>query len=293
MVETGSVFENMRIVQQKRIGIKIFREIKGGNSMNDKTRYEIIKNRELLKGYHAADAGAEETDQQQKLPSIPCLQEKRGTDTIPLPTDYASLSFSGTIMALIRGRESRRTYADTPLSLLELSFLLWSTQGVRRFAGHKNPVTFRNVPSAGSRHSFETFLFVHQVDGLKKGIYHYLPQEHELEFWDNRSDFDEELKDALCGQQFAASAPVLFVWASIPYRMEWRYGQKAAKYLLIDAGHVCENLYLACESIGCGTCAVGAYDQDRMDDLLGFPPGPSADRNYICTVYAAPVGRKV
>lgn len=76
MVETGSVFENMRIVQQKRIGIKIFREIKGGNSMNDKTRYEIIKNRELLKGYHAADAGAEETDQRQKAPSIPCLQEK-------------------------------------------------------------------------------------------------------------------------------------------------------------------------------------------------------------------------
>lgn len=152
--------------------------------MNDKTRYEIMKNRELLKGYHAADAGAEETDQQQKLPSIPCLQEKRETDTIPLPTDYASLSFSGNIMELISGRESRRTYADAPLSLLELSFLLWSTQGVRRFAGHKNPVTFRNVPSAGSRHSFETFLFVHQVEGLKKGIYHYLPQEHELEFWD-------------------------------------------------------------------------------------------------------------
>ena len=140
--------------------------------MNDKTRYEIMKNRELLKGYHAADAGAEETDQQQKLPSIPCLQEKRGTDTIPLPTDYASLSFSGNIMELISGRESRRTYADAPLTLLELSFLLWSTQGVRRFAGHKNPVTFRNVPSAGSRHTFETFLFVNQVDWLKKGIYH-------------------------------------------------------------------------------------------------------------------------
>lgn len=261
--------------------------------MNDKTRYEIMKNRELLKGYHAEDAGAEETDQQQKLPSIPCLLTGKGTDTIKLPADYASLSFTGNIMELIGGRESRRNYANLPLTLLELSFLLWSTQGVRRFAGHKNPVTFRNVPSAGSRHTFETFLFVNQVDGLKKGIYHYLPQEHELEFWDDRSDFEEELTDALCGQRFAASAPVLFVWASIPYRMEWRYGQKAAKYLLIDAGHVCENLYLACESIGCGTCAVGAYDQDRMDDLLGFPPGPSADKNYICTVYAAPVGRKI
>lgn len=260
--------------------------------MNDKTKYEIMKNRELLKGYHAADAGAEETDQQQKLPSIPCLQPGKGTGTIKLPTDYEALSFAGNILDLIRGRESRRTYADAPLTLPELSFLLWSTQGVRRFAGRKNPVTFRNVPSAGSRHSFETFLFVNHVEGLSKGIYHYLPEEHELEFWDSRSDFDEELADALCGQRFAASAPVLFAWASIPYRMEWRYGLKAAKYLLIDAGHVCENLYLACESIGCGTCAVGAYDQDRIDDLLGFPPGPSADRNYICTVYLAPVGKR-
>lgn len=260
--------------------------------MNEKTRYEIMKNRELLKAYHAADAGAEETDQQQKLPSIPCLLAGKGTDRIKLPRNFETLASSATVMELIRDRESRRSYADAPLTLPELSFLLWCTQGVRRFAGHKNPVTFRNVPSAGSRHTFETFLFVNQVEGLKKAVYHYLPETHELELWEDRCDFDEELEDALCGQRFAASAPVLFVWASVPYRMEWRYGLKAAKYLLIDAGHVCENLYLACEAIGCGTCAVGAYDQDRTDDLLGFAPGPSADRDYICTVYMAPVGKR-
>lgn len=261
--------------------------------MNDKTKYEIMKNRELLKGYHSVDATAEETDQQQKLPSIPCLQAQTTNDTIKLPTDYEHLPIKGTILDLIKNRESRRTYQDHPLSLLELSFLLWSTQGVRRFAGHKNPVTFRNVPSAGSRHTFETYLFINQVEGLKKAIYHYLPEHHELEFWDERDDFDKELTDALCGQHFASSAPVLFVWASLPYRMEWRYGLKAAKYLLIDAGHVCQNLYLACESIGCATCALGAYDQDRLDDLLGFAPGPSSDRHYTCTIYTASVGRQL
>lgn len=65
-----------------------------------------------------------------------------------------------------------------------------------------------NVPSAGSRHAFETFPFVNQVEGLKKAVYHYLPETHELEFRDDRSDFDEELTGALCGQRFAASAPV-------------------------------------------------------------------------------------
>lgn len=261
--------------------------------MNEKTSYEIMKNRELLKAYHKADAGAEQTDQEQKLPSIPCLQAPKGTKTIKLPTDYHSLTMTGTLLDLIQKRESRRKYAEEPLTLLELSFFLWSTQGVRRFAGHNNPVTFRNVPSAGSRHTFETYLFINHVEGLPKAIYHYLPEEHELEFWEDRSDFSQELTDALCGQRFAAFAPVLFVWASIPYRMEWRYGLKAAKYLLIDAGHVCENLYLACESIGCGTCAIGAYDQDRLDELLGFLPGPSAEKNYSCAVYAAPVGKRI
>lgn len=237
--------------------------------------------------------GAEPTDQQQKLPSIPCLQAPKGTGTIRLPMDFEKLEMHGNIMNLLSERESRRIYAGEPLSLLELSFLLWSTQGVRRFAGHKNPVTFRNVPSAGSRHTFETYLFVNHAEGLTKAIYHYLPKKHELEIWDDKSDYDEELLQALCGQSFAANAPVLFVWSSVPYRMEWRYGLKAAKYLLIDAGHVCGNLYLACEAIGCGTCAIGAYDQDHFDELLGFSPGPSAEQDYQCVVYAAPVGKQI
>ena len=55
---------------------------------------------------------------------------------------------------------------------------------------------------------------------------------------------------------------------------------------------MCENLYLACESIGCGTCGIGAYDQESLDELLGFVPGPSGEKNYECAVYAAPVGKR-
>jgi len=261
--------------------------------MNEKTSYRLMNNRELLKGYNSGDIGAEETDQSQKLPPSPCLQEKCGSKTISLSKDFSGLHLMGNILELIDARESRRQYADFALSLLELSFLLYSTQGVRRFAGQKNPVTFRTVPSAGSRHPFETYLFINQVEGLKKGIYHYLPGTHELELWEDRHYFDQELTQALCGQSFAASAPVLFVWAAIPYRTEWRYGQKAAKYILLDAGHICENLYLACEAIGCGTCAIGAYDQDCLDELLGFPPGPSKEKRYQCGVYLASVGKRL
>ena len=92
-------------------------------------------------------------------------------------------------------------------------------------------------------------------------------------------------------QKISGPAPVLFVWSAIPYRCEWRYGLKAAKYILLDAGHVCENLYLAAENIGLGVCAVGAYDQELLDELLGFMPGPSADPEYECAVYVAAAGK--
>ena len=131
--------------------------------MNETTKYQLMKNRELLKGYHAGDAGAEETDQQQKLPSISPMKEKIGKGTISLPKDFQELTVQGNLLELIAERKSRRQYQEKPLTLLELSYLLWATQGVRNMAGHKNPVTFRNVPSAGSRHPFETYLFISRV----------------------------------------------------------------------------------------------------------------------------------
>ena len=260
--------------------------------MNDRTKYEVLRQREVMKGYTAADAAAEETDQQQKLPYLMPLKPGRDTERIRLSLDFEDIVSEKNLFALLQERESRRCYSDEAVSLKELSFLLWATQGVRRYAGKHKQVTFRNVPSAGSRHPFETYLFIRNVEGISPGIYHYLPSAHELEVWEENGNYEEALAEALCGQKFAATAPVTFVWSVIPYRTEWRYGLKAHKYAMIDAGHVCENLYLACEAIGCGTCAIGAYDQELLDELLGFAPGPSSETYYEFALYVAPVGRK-
>ena len=80
-------------------------------------------------------------------------------------------------------------------------------------------------------------------------------------------------------------AAAVFIWATIPYRTGWRHGLAAHKLIALDAGHVCQNLYLACESIGCGTCAIGAYDQEKMDAFLGV------DGKDELAVYAAPLGK--
>lgn len=144
---------------------------------------------------------------------------------------------------------------------------------------------FRHVPSAGCRHSFETYLCVRHIQSIQPGVYRYLPIEHALLFEHDVDDFSDELDMATLHQKFISSAAVVFVWAAIPYRMEWRYGLAAHRVILMDVGHVCQNLYLACEAIDAGTCAIAAYDQDKMDRLLRL------DGNDEYTIYLAPVGK--
>ena len=187
------------------------------------------------------------------------------------------------VEAAIGQRESRRKFSKTALTLDELAFLLWSTQGVRRKLG--SGIALRTAPSAGARHAFETYLGILNVKGVEPGLHRYLPFEHVLVFERAVENLGAALAAAALGQDFAGHAAVTFIWTAIPARMEWRYGDASYKVIAVDAGHVGQNLYLACETIGAGTCAIGAYDQEAMDRLLGV--GGTDE----FTVYVAPVGK--
>jgi SagB-type dehydrogenase family enzyme len=180
-------------------------------------------------------------------------------------------------------RQSRRLFRDEPLSLDELSFLLWATQGIRRKIDRGTAL--RTVPSAGARHALETYLAVMDVAGLEAGVYRYLPVEHQLllDFFDKQ--LMQKLAQAALGQTFVSQAAAVFVWSAIPYRMEWRYATAAHKVIALDAGHVCQNLYLACEAIHAGCCAVAAYNQQLIDQLLRL------DGRDEFVIYMAPVGK--
>jgi len=183
----------------------------------------------------------------------------------------------------IANRESRRRFTQVPLSLEELAFLLWATQGVRAFL-HQAAV-LRTVPSAGCRHSFETYLAVMRVDGLESAIYRYLPLDHALVHERVIENLPQRLTLATRGQGFSGDAAATFIWTAIPERTEWRYGEASYKVIALDAGHVCQNLYLACEAIGAGTCAIAAYNQALVDELLGV------DGDEEISIYLAPVGK--
>ncbi len=182
----------------------------------------------------------------------------------------------------VRARQSHRAFTRDPLTVDELSFLLWATQGVRGQAGS---TVRRTVPSAGARHAFETYLVVSRVTEVRPALYRDLPLEHQLILERIPGPNRAEVVAGANDQRFVGDAAVVFYWTVMPSRMEWRYAEASYKVLAIDAGHVVQNLYLACECIAGGTCAVASYHQRLCDRLLGV------DGEEEFTIYLAPVGK--
>jgi SagB-type dehydrogenase family enzyme len=249
---------------------------------------ELDPYRDFLKADLWDDWRKQENDQKRGVP--PPLVEKPYDPQAALidltPPERLTLGQMPLIEA-IRRRRSHRQYTEEPLTMDELAFLLWATQGVSRVVRKEGgPVTwtFRTTPSGGARHPFETYLMVNRVTGVEPGLYRYLAIEHKLYPLSHEPGLLDRVQDA-SNQTFVAASAVTFMWTAIPYRTEWRYSIVAPKLIAQDSGHLCENLYLACEAIGAGTCAVGAYSQAKIDRVLGI------DGKEEFTIYMAPVGK--
>lgn len=248
-------------------------------------RERLERNRYLLKTTIRDQIDISDNDQNRGLP-MPDIQKpiKDGQKVLDLvsPEDLKDLS-DMTLADAIGNRKTRRKFdPDHTMSLAELSFLLWATQGVRKSSG---TTVLRTVPSAGNRHAFESYLAVFNVQGLDQGIYRYLPLDHRLVLENRVDGLREMVNTASKGQVFVGSGSVAFIWAAVPYRMEWRYTLAAHKSILLDAGHICQNLYLASEALGYGTCAIGNYSQELADEMIGV------DGKEEFVVYLAPVGK--
>ncbi|MCP4753227.1 MAG: SagB/ThcOx family dehydrogenase [Proteobacteria bacterium] len=239
-------------------------------------------NREFLKTHDWEELHLYESDQSKKIPR-PAPQK-------PIPDDAELIDLVAfqqltvgdlPLREVIAKRQSRRKYTHHPLNLDELSFLLWATQGVRTPGRSRQ----RSVPSGGGRHSFETYLYLDRVANLQPGLYRYLPLEHRLLFLYAEANLMDKIVLGCYSQKFVNGAAVVFIWTTIPYRAEWRYSIVSHKMIAQDAGHLCQNLYLASEAIGAGTCAVGAYHQGKMDDIV------KVDGEDEFVVYVAPVGK--
>jgi len=164
----------------------------------------------------------------------------------------------------LRTRKSVRDYSSAPIRFDALSYLVWAADGIQR---EENGYRFRTAPSAGALYPVETYLVVNRADKPDPGVYHYNVRRHALETI-RLGDFSNQIARAALGQQMCADAAVVFVWTAVFQRCRWKYGQRAYRYVYLDAGHIAQNLALAAVGLGLGSCQVGALFDDEVNRII-------------------------
>ena len=240
-----------------------------GKEFMEKTKYHHLDKSDQMKGL-----------QQPRLE----LEYDKAKTIIDLPEPKEIKVSSISLRGAIENRRSIRKYSQESLTIEELSYLLWSTQGVKEVSPRS--ATFRTVPSAGARHAFETYLLVNNVKDLQSGIYRFLAIEHKLVEMNTEPNIADQITAACFGQKFVKTSAVTFIWTAVAYRMKWRYGERGYRYMHLDAGHVCQNLYLSAESIDSGVCAIAAFSDDDMNRLMNV----NGEEQFV--IYIATVGKK-
>lgn len=160
--------------------------------------------------------------------------------------------------------------------------MLHYTQGV----SGDGPDHFRTVPSAGALHPFETYIVVNNVEGLVRGIYRYLPLDHALVQETCHVGDLEAISSACKRPELVTGSAITFIWIAVSDRILWKFGARGWRYLFIEAGHICQNLYLVATALECGACAIGSYHDDKINCALGI------DGIKQFCIYMASVGKR-
>ncbi len=180
----------------------------------------------------------------------------------------------------LRTRRSHRDFLAEPLPQQTLMLLLWAAQGITQ-PGHW---PFRTAPSAGALYPVETYVCAARVEGLEPGVYHWELPEERLALVAARDDLAAAARAACLDQPMVGQTPVSFVWTAVWGRSAQKYGDRALRYVYLDAGHLAQNLHLAATALGLGACMIGAFLDAEMNALVG------ADGDAESVVYAACVG---
>jgi SagB-type dehydrogenase family enzyme len=183
------------------------------------------------------------------------------------------------VEAAISRRRSHREFSEKQLSLQQLAQLAWCAQGITGGQGRK-----RAAPSAGATYPMCVVFAVGQkgVEGLEAGVYRYIPEEHMLKQV-GTTDVRRRIAGAALGQGFLAEAPVVILLAANYSRTARRYGERARRYVHMEAGHVGQNIHLQAEALGLATVAVGAFDDENVAEVVGLP-------DEMAPLYLMPVG---
>ncbi|MEM4616652.1 MAG: SagB/ThcOx family dehydrogenase [Archaeoglobaceae archaeon] len=178
---------------------------------------------------------------------------------LPEPTLDGKKSLEKTLAE----RRSIREYSNEPITIRELSQLLWAAQGIT------DPRGFRTAPSAGALYPLEVFVVVGRVEGVKEGVYRYVPQNHSIvRVLDG--DKREELAKIAVGQQCVKNAAIDIVITAIYERTTAKYGERGVRYVHFETGHAAQNILLQATALDLGAVPVGAFSDEELKKLLNL-----------------------
>lgn len=200
-----------------------------------------------------------------------------GPQAVELPA--AGAGGSPALWDALRMRRSSRDFSGEPLTLQEVSNLLWAAQGVSGTDG------LRTAPSGGALYPLDAYLAAGHVEGLDPGVYRYDPGRHVLEPVKS-GQVGADLKTAALNQGAVGSAAAVVVFASVHRRITGKYGQRGVRYAILEAGHAAQNLLLAATALELAATPMGAFEDDRVRTVAGLPPDSSV-------LYLVTVGRPV
>jgi SagB-type dehydrogenase family enzyme len=192
---------------------------------------------------------------------------------LPPPSFKGELS----VEEALKERRSERSFLDRPLSLSQVSQILWAAQGITEEGGLK-----RAAPSAGAMYPLEIYLVARSVDRLEPGVYHYRPQDHMVSFL-LKGNYQDHLARACLSQSFVAASPLSIVIAAEHERTSIKYGERGIRYVLMEVGHVGGNICLQALALGLATCPVGAFVDEEVSRVLKLP-------RRLEPLYVLPVG---
>lgn len=183
--------------------------------------------------------------------------------TLPQPEKIGDVSVEETLQK----RRSIREFAPETLTLDEISQMVWAAQGITDESSG-----FRTAPSAGATFPIEIYLLIGDSPDISTGVYRYNYRDHVLEQLSEK-DLRRDLYEVSLRQPSIINAPVVMVITGVLERTERRYGQRALRYVYMEAGHVAQNVYLQGTALGIGTVVIGAFQDDGVSGVMDFSEG--------------------
>lgn len=174
-------------------------------------------------------------------------------------------------------------FSRSSMTMKELTYLLWCTQGFKRMVAET--IQLRNVPSSGSRYPLETYFVANEVEGLETGLYRYLPKSGSIVAERIDSGLILEMSTASMNFKLMTRAAVTFLWVAVPYRSVWALGNRGYRSVLIEAGHSCQNLIMASAGLGYQVFPTDMFHDELIAKLAGL------DTEMQWPIYLAAVGR--